>query len=397
MGITDIFDTDAKEVSGSKGFPVSKGHSPIGASSMERWEPCPGSVKLCKTVPPQIASAYAEEGTKAHDIAARILNGEKDVEMPDDFVEPIQVYVDYCNQENPKPDLVFTEHWFDLSDLHPELSGTADRVHYYEKQKLLRVIDLKFGKGKLVNVSFNKQLMYYALGALVTLNLKVTTVEIVVVQPRAEHPDGYIRVFTLTALELLDFKQDLIDAAKRTAEPNAPLKTGAHCLWCPASGVCPEKAKEAKEIAKTDFANIVVQQSYDPVELGATLDKLDQVEDWCKAVRRFAYNEAMSGRKIPGFKLVEKRAVRHWMAPDKVAEHLTKTLKFNKEQIFETPSLKSPAQMEKLLKEKNVDKKILSPFIESKSNGLTLADELDSRPEVNAIHNPVLDFEGVDL
>ena len=72
-------------------------HSKIGASSMYRWSKCPGSVRLCEgIVAPQ--SKYAEEGTKAHEIAASWLNhypqrpGEE--ALDDDTKSAVHTYVE---------------------------------------------------------------------------------------------------------------------------------------------------------------------------------------------------------------------------------------------------------------------------------------------------------------
>jgi len=51
---------------------VTTAHSPIGASSAERWINCPASVRLsegCK----KPAGIYAEEGTAAHSLCEECL------------------------------------------------------------------------------------------------------------------------------------------------------------------------------------------------------------------------------------------------------------------------------------------------------------------------------------
>src|SRR5262245_24177460 len=48
-------------------------HALCSASSSSRWLNCPGSVGLGLTVPEPPKSEYAEEGTKAHELAERML------------------------------------------------------------------------------------------------------------------------------------------------------------------------------------------------------------------------------------------------------------------------------------------------------------------------------------
>ena len=55
--------------------PNGKAHSKIGASSMYRWSKCPGSVRLCEGIK-SVSSVYADEGTRAHELAASLLGAQ---------------------------------------------------------------------------------------------------------------------------------------------------------------------------------------------------------------------------------------------------------------------------------------------------------------------------------
>lgn len=52
-------------------------HAQLSPSSAERWITCPGSVALCRNLPDS-SSSYADEGTAAHDLAAKCLESGKD-------------------------------------------------------------------------------------------------------------------------------------------------------------------------------------------------------------------------------------------------------------------------------------------------------------------------------
>jgi hypothetical protein len=70
-------------------------HSPLGASSMERWQNCPGSIRLSRGIP-NTESVYAQEGTKAHELAERILTtGEIPPDTDPEMLEAVLVYVNY--------------------------------------------------------------------------------------------------------------------------------------------------------------------------------------------------------------------------------------------------------------------------------------------------------------
>ena len=72
-------------------------------------------------------------------------------------------------------------------------------------------------------------------------------------QPRCYHPDGAIRSWTVPITYFVDFKADLISAAKATLKPNAPLSAGYHCQFCLAKIACPEKHKIGLATAKKEF------------------------------------------------------------------------------------------------------------------------------------------------
>lgn len=351
-------------------------HSPIGASSMYRWKNCPGSVNLCKGIR-SVSSSYAEEGTRAHELAAKILNGADPNQVSDnaEMLQAVVVYTDAVFQEKRNLDYSYTgnlflvEHGFKLTQIHEQAYGTADCVIYDVKRKKLTVFDYKHGAGISVEVEENDQLLYYALGAMLSLNLSPKTVEIKIVQPRCPHPEGVIRSYQFEGIRILDFYSDLELAVARTQQPNAELRSGGWCRFCPGAGVCPEIRSTAQLTAKKVFAPT---QAYDPQDLSETLEKLPLMEAFITQVREFAYAEAMRGRVPPGYKLVKKRPTRKWLDQPYVVPMISKLVG---PEAFEEPKMKSPAQMEKFLekqKAKDVIKQIKA-FILTESSGLKLA------------------------
>ena len=194
-----------------------KVHSQIGASSYYRWRECPGSVRLCKDVP-NISSVYAEEGTKAHELAASVLEmGEWPKTFDEEMGEAVQVYVQAVidDVESISFPRVYIEHKFDLSAIHPGLYGTADCVIYDEVKKHLIVYDYKHGAGIPVDVANNDQLMYYGLGALLSLGIACEKVTLKIAQPRCYHKDGPVREWSFLPIEILDYAADLKENAMK--------------------------------------------------------------------------------------------------------------------------------------------------------------------------------------
>jgi hypothetical protein len=352
-------------------------HSIIGASSMHRWANCPGSVRLCKDIPPS-SSSYADEGTDAHTLGANILLGIQPTKpAPSEMYDAVKVWVDLVNDIKAKhPDaVVLIEHRFDLSKVHPGLFGTADTVVYIPSLKLLHVIDYKHGAGIYVDVMENEQLMYYGLGALLSLGVAVSEVELVIVQPRCEFGDA-VRRWRFNAIDLIDFRADLIAAAKRTEDPLAALAPGDWCRFCPAKAICPELSRRAQIAAKEEFSPT---KAYSIERLGELLTWIPQLESWIKGVREFAYREAEHGRAAPGWKLVKKRATRKWINEDAVTKLAEK---IDPELVERVVSPKSPAQMEKALS-KEMFKNNFAHHVIAESSGLTLVPENDPREAVH--------------
>lgn len=361
------------------------GHSPVGASSRYRWSHCPGSVRECKKIPPAVSSKYAEEGTLAHTHAAFFLeNGRWQGNCDNEMIEQLSVYTNQVIADRNSLDrtvhgnLILIEHGFALDMLHPDAWGTADAVIYDAKRKILYVHDLKYGAGIGVEVEEegepNEQLVYYAVGAFLSLNLPAEKVVLRIAQPRCPHPDGLIRSMTFDALELLDHAATIEAEIKATDDPNAPLVAGDHCRFCPAAGVCPQLYKKAMVTTKAIFAST---STYEPDQLALTLDKLPMLEAFVKQVREFAYGEAMKGRLPPGYKLVAKRPTRKWKEERGIGKFLSKNLETPMlKSCYTEPELKSPAQIEKILpKDKHES---LKEFIKSESSGYKLVHESEN-------------------
>ena len=347
-----------------------KGHSPVGASSRYRWSRCPGSVNSCKKLPPQRASSYAEEGTLAHTFAAFYLENQRwPQECSAEMIEHLSVYTNAVFNDKATLDqkvngnLFLVEHGFALEMIHKDAWGTADCVIYDAKRKLLYVYDLKYGAGIFVDAVDNEQLIYYAVGAFLSLDLPAKEVILKIAQPRCEHPDGLVREHRFTTDKLLDAASDIETEIKATDDPKAPLNPGEWCRFCPAAGVpCPALAKNASMVAKKIFAPT---QDYDPQLLSETLDKLPMLEAFISQVREFAYGEALHGRVPPNYKLVAKRATRKWKDEAEATKFFSKN-----SACFTEPELKSPAQIEKIIKD---GKKLVEPLTVKESSGHKLA------------------------
>jgi len=357
-------------------------HSIIGASGMHRWENCPGSVKLSEGIR-STTSVYAEEGIKAHDLAAEVLMGNiklSDLDCDAEMKGAIKVYVDHCLDKKTECNAeMLVEHRFDLSSIHEGCFGTGDCVLYDGREKHLYIYDFKYGAGVPVEAEDNSQLKYYGLGALLSTGHECENITVGIIQPRCEHEDGFIREHTIDILELTEFARVLNKAAAATRAPDAPLKEGSWCRFCPAKAICPEFREKANIAAARVFTPAA---PYDVDKLAETLVMLPSLKAWLNSLEEFAITEMKHGVKIPGYKLVDKRANRKWIDEVKASEVLQEKYKIEEKDAV-VKKLITPAQMEKLLPKGAKKDELFTSLFSAESSGVTLAPESDRRLPAN--------------
>lgn len=393
-------------------------HSKLGASSASRWMACPGSVRLSKDIP-ESSSTYAREGTAAHTLAEMCLklgvdaevlaytdiavdyyeNGEKLVEVfqvTEDMVDAVQVYLDTVRPYMVAAEAQKGEKWdkpayafetrFDLSRIHEGMFGTNDFSAVLLQDRLLVVADYKHGAGVSVEVDGNKQLMYYAVGALLSVHAdQVDEVELIVVQPRAAHLSGGVRKARYSAKWLREtFAKDLSNAAKATEKEDAPLAAGDHCCWCPAKGFCPARHNQMTTTigARYDTAYRLPEVStLTPADMSKVLESKKAIEDWLDAVQKAATDIALSGGEVPEYKLVRSSKNRTYVNKEAAMAELT--------MLYGDSVLKKDlvglGDLEKFLKTQLGTKKAVDDYMNSlvyKPEGdIVLAPVVDKRPE----------------
>lgn len=371
-----------------------KAHSHLSASSAHRWFNCPGSVGLSKLMPPQESSKYAEEGTLAHSWLEYKLHKSlfaKEIEKPaseltDEMEEAIDVAVNYIGDKFmfAKEKDILIEGRFDLSYIHEGMFGTADFSGITPDGELF-VIDYKHGKGVVVSIEDNKQLLFYSVGAVNYFDVSADTkVTMVIIQPRAMGHS--IKEQTMTAGEIHDWTNILIEKAKEADQDNAPLKSGQHCKWCPAQSRCPAMAKEMfSDVVKIPVTEIKTRELPKPEllqkdELINIISHKDIIESWLEACYGFLQGAAIAGETIPGYKLVCRTGHRKWSDEEQVKKEFGSL--GDDIYVIKPKELKSPAQLEKL---KSVDKKSIASLTFTPEIGITLVPEADKREAVAGV------------
>lgn len=404
-------------------------HAQWSASATERNWNCPGALALTDGLP-ETTNEAADWGTCAHQIAEKCLRqgvqadsfiGETEkgkkhsFEVDEEMADTAQQYVSYVREvvvaaappkTNPA-DLLHIEQKFSLASLNPpfEAGGTADAVIYKPLTEELEVVDLKGGRGHVVEAIGNPQLRTYALGAmLANKGLKVRTIKVTIVQPRAPHKDGRIRSESFHVVDLMEWTTDLLAAMQRSWRakydremdpvPSMPmavwareyLNAGPHCKFCRAAGFCPALEQKALDAAGVWFDDLDqprisnAPDSMDPAELAKRLDMLDMIGEWINAVRAYAHAQAEIGVEIPGYQLVEKIGHRKWKADVDIQNIIDVLENAGKDRdLAYAKKPASPAQVEKALGAKH--KADIADLVERPVTGTNLvAANKTSRP-----------------
>jgi hypothetical protein len=366
----------------------------IGGSTANRVINCPGSMLLSQRVPRQ-ESPYAKEGTMLHTAAEMCWDDDKfnpDI-MAGATLDGLSME-DNNRQDRLDGALDAVNDWFAEHDIYPgdvhleaevrfqgELDGcfgTADILAMGDNEVL--VGDFKFGTGIPVSAKDNTQLLFYAAAAMETpeyadMFKHAETVRLAIFQPTQEGmcpPNEWV----VEKEMLLEFGDQLYDALERAKDPHADICEGDWCRFCPSAPVCPKKNQLIESGLELD-PRIADQ-------LAEAMTKVEEIERWCRDVRARAHDALETGGELPGFKLVAKRASRKWLDEKSAEQYLRDSFKGKiRVSDFQIPKkLRSPAQLEKIFKDKGIDFTCLDGYLSSVSSGTTVAKEDDPRPAV---------------
>jgi hypothetical protein len=352
----------------------------VGGSTAKRVIACPGSVALVAQMPPQPSSSYADEGTLLHDTIADILDGKGAPEAylgrkhgsaeltPALLESKLLPALAALDEVDPNGEMEYAvESRVGFGDYLPDVFGSTDLLGRIGDRAI--VLDWKFGDGVAVEVEENAQLLFYAAAAMRTQETKwaffgATEVELIIVQPPS------IKRWITTGERVMQFEQELRRAVQTAQAPNAPLASGSHCKWCAAKPVCPLMTGAIDRINKAKLDALPVDQ------IAHYLGQIPMVESFLKDLQQLAHQMLEEGRPIPGWKLVNKRAIRQWADEDKAVAFLSSV----GVEAWAEPKPISPAVAEKALKKAKIE--LPAELVSAVSSGSTLAPESDPRPAV---------------
>lgn len=360
-------------------------HARFSPSSGKRYLNCPPALLLEEQFPDE-QSPFAAEGSAGHEMAEYLINKhlKKRTKRPvsdyysDELMEAVEDYTAYAvsqieeakqNCDNP---FFGVELKVSLADRVEDCFGTADMVVVDDRK--IHIIDLKLGKGVMVDAEKNVQLMIYGLGVLDMLGFlyEIETVELTIVQPRIEH----FSTWEISAEELLSWGKEVFEpGAAKALSGEGEFMAGDHCRFCKARFTCRARAEEYLKLAQMEFAEPALMSDE---EIAKVLSKADALKKWAEEIYAYAQNEAVVNHKEwPGFKLVLGRSNRKYTDETDVAEAAKKA---GYTDIYKQ-SLIGITEMERLMGKKKFNE-ILGSFVYKPEGKVTLVPDSDKREAV---------------
>ena len=361
-------------------------HAKRSASSAHRWMNCKPSANLEREFADK-SSEDAAEGSAAHALCEHKLRkalkqrstrptskyDSDEMEMyTDSYLEFVLEQIEIAKQHCADP-FVLIEQRLDFSCYVPDGFGTGDCLIVADK--LLHIIDFKYGLGVLVDAEDNPQMMLYALGALRLFDAlyDIDTVSMTIFQPRREN----VSTWTISVSELEEW-------AEKTLRPKAELafkgegefNPGPWCTFCKAAVKCRARAEEKLALAQYEFAKPPLLTDE---EIEDILSRLDDLTKWANEIAAYAQDAAINhGKQWNGYKLVEGRSNRKYTDESAVIAAATAA---GYRDIFKK-SLIPITEMEKLMGKKTFAE-VLGGLVIKPQGKPTLVPASDKRPAIH--------------
>lgn len=395
-------------------------HALLSPSGAKKWLSCAASLACEKDIPNTSGKA-AVTGTACHTIAEIHLNAyirgtalplEREVGayvlddgkgpikalispmkgavlITADMIEQVRKYTDYCKPIIDVATYAKLEMRVNLTEvLHPgyegvETFGTADLVAVQElantDEHMLIIGDLKTGRHR-VEAKENKQLMLYALGVYRRLKRRysVTTVRLVIFQPYAGGASEWdisvegLELFAKFAQKRALLALDAYFRGKKNLKASDFRPSVDGCQWCRFSEQCAARTKTVNAVLAEELEDDFALE-LTPEELVTEYEKLPLLRQHIDKVEKAMAAALHSGKKVPGYKLVEgKMGNRAWKDTEAVYEKYGTML--TKEVLM------TPTEAVKVIPEEE-----LKDFITRKPGTPCVATADDKRPEWNRV------------
>jgi hypothetical protein len=374
-------------------------HALLSPSSADRWLKCTPSARLESREDDKAGDA-ADEGTLAHRLAELILKYRlklinkaiykttlKQIEANKHYTDAmyeycdefaifvLELYADAIAKDSTA--LIFLETIVDLTEWVPEGFGTIDVL--IVTVSFIHVVDFKYGKGVKVDAIENKQMMLYGLGAYQMFSplFDVEDLLLTIYQPRINNFSTWpvsSKKLLIWADIYLRKQVDLAWAGK------GKFVAGDHCQFCRIRTTCKANAEYQQELAKYEFNDGIYLK---PKDIAHILSRIAGLVSWANSIKEYALQQAIAGKKWPGYKLIEGKSSRVLTQPEKIKALLLRK-GFEEDDFLSKPTLLGITALEK-----NIGKaqllKLIGKYINKPEGKPTLVESKDPRPEYDGL------------
>lgn len=398
-------------------------HALLSPSGAKKWLACSASLACEKDIPNTSGKA-AVTGTACHTIAEMHLNQYiKGTALPLErevgayvldegkgqikalispmkgavlitagMIEQVRKYTDYCKAIIDVATYAKLEMRVNLTEvLHPgyegvETFGTADLVAVQElantDEHMLIIGDLKTGRHR-VEAKENKQLMLYAIGVYRRLKRRynITVVRLVIFQPYAGGASEWdisvegLELFAKFAQKRALLALDAYFRGKKNLKASDFKPSVDGCQWCQFSEQCAARTKTVNSVLAEELEDDFVLE-LTTEQLVVEYEKLPLLRQHIDKVEKAMSAALHSGKKVPGYKLVEGRpGNRAWIDAD--------AIEVSHGDILKKEVLMPPTEAAKVLSADEMA--ALEPFITRKPGAPCVATADDKRPEWNQV------------
>lgn len=297
-------------------------HSKLPPSSAARRVMCPGSRKMEELYPREETDS-AREGTLAHEVCARALRGEEDIEsISKEMLSHCDLYINYVINAHAsvnfnlskyaKNSILHIEETLSIHPVHLECWGTPDA--WFITDGVLNMFDFKYGFSP-VDVFENWQMVEYSAGVPDHFDKAVFHI----VQPRAFHPDGPIRTWEVGRPRLEAMWERLKRVEWLSMDENAYIAPSDQCVNCKARHACP--ALQSTTLNHLDNLNLSTPADLNNEELGNELRILQHASKMLDARITGLEEEVLAklkaGNRIPHYELGEVQSRERWAKDEK--------------------------------------------------------------------------------
>jgi hypothetical protein len=203
---------------------------------------CPGSFQAEQQAGPRPSSDVADEGTTAHGIFAEALRrGLSPYRLTNDvgFAAPLHLAWLHATRLIAGRRFLVEQRLDPLPGLR-DLWGSVDLVMFDQHDRVRAILDLKFGRGVIVEADA-VQLAIYALLSAQQFGAAPDGVTAVILQPRGFHIAGPLRSHHHAPAALDSLLSALRAAITAANQIDGPRIAGPWCHFCAAASNCPTR------------------------------------------------------------------------------------------------------------------------------------------------------------